>query len=87
MFSQLRRDLKNRLHIQENQLADQERKCMDYERKCMDYERKYVEYEEDNHVYTKMISETYDRAMKKIRIMECMLVLLFSIILAILISM
>jgi sugar-specific transcriptional regulator TrmB len=80
MFSQLRRDLKNRLHIQENQLADQERKCMDYE-------RKYVEYEEDNHVYTKMISETYARAMKKIRIMECMLVLLFSIILAILISM
>ena len=71
MFSQLRRDLKNRLHIQENQLADQERKCN----------------EEDNHVYTKMISETYARAMKKIFFMECMLVLLFSIILAILISM
>jgi hypothetical protein len=87
MFSQLRRDLKNRLHIQENQLADQERKCMDYERKYVEYERKYVEYEEDNHVYTKMISETYARAMKKIRIMKCMLVLLFSIILAILISM
>jgi hypothetical protein len=87
MFSQLRRNLKNRLHIQENQLADQERKCMEYERKYVEYERKYVEYEEDNHVYTKMIGETYDRAMKKIFFMECMLVLLFSIILAILFSM